>query len=183
MAVVDGFGSTETGVTGMSTGDGPEGRAGTGFTMDERMAVLDDDLQPVDPGSGAVGRLARRGRIPIGYYNDPEKTAETFVEKDGVRWVLPGDLRERGRGRRGRAARPRIDQHQHRRREGLPGRGRVSAARAPRRRATSWSSGCRTSAGATGSSPCVASAMARELTLEDAEGLRAQPARGLQAAA
>ncbi len=92
VAVVDGFGSTETGVTGMSTGEGPAGRAGTGFKMDERMAVLDDDLEPVEPGSGAVGRLARRGRIPIGYYNDPQKTAETFVEKDGVRWVLPGDL-------------------------------------------------------------------------------------------
>ena len=92
VAVVDGFGSTETGVTGMSTGAGPKDRAGTGFTMDERMAVLDDDLRPVIPGSGAVGRLARRGRIPVGYYNDPEKTAETFVEKDGVRWVLPGDL-------------------------------------------------------------------------------------------
>jgi acyl-CoA synthetase (AMP-forming)/AMP-acid ligase II len=92
VAVVDGFGSTETGVTGMSTGAGPAGRAGTGFTMDDRMAVLDDNLEPVEPGSGVVGRLARRGRIPVGYYNDPEKTAATFVEKDGVRWVLPGDL-------------------------------------------------------------------------------------------
>jgi acyl-CoA synthetase (AMP-forming)/AMP-acid ligase II len=92
VAVVDGFGSTETGVTGMSTGSGPAGRAGTGFTMDDRMAVLDDKLDPVEPGSGVVGRLARRGRIPVGYYNDPEKTAATFVEKDGVRWVLPGDL-------------------------------------------------------------------------------------------
>jgi len=92
VVIIDGFGSTETGVTGMSTGAGPAGRAGTGFTMDERMAVLDDDLQPVEPGSGAIGRLARRGRIPLGYYNDPQKTAETFVEKDGVRWVLPGDL-------------------------------------------------------------------------------------------
>jgi 3-oxocholest-4-en-26-oate---CoA ligase len=92
VVVVDGFGSTETGVTGMSTGEGPRGRAGSGFTMDDRMAVLDDDLQPVPPGSGVVGRLARRGRIPLGYYNDPEKTAETFVEADGVRWVLPGDL-------------------------------------------------------------------------------------------
>jgi acyl-CoA synthetase (AMP-forming)/AMP-acid ligase II len=92
VVVVDGFGSTETGVTGMSTGAGPAGRAGTGFTMDERMAVLDDNLEPVEPGSEVVGRLARRGRIPIGYYKDPEKTAATFVEKDGVRWVLPGDL-------------------------------------------------------------------------------------------
>jgi acyl-CoA synthetase (AMP-forming)/AMP-acid ligase II len=92
VAIVDGFGSTETGVTGMSTGEGPAGRAGTGFTMDERMSVLDENLEPVTPGSGEVGRLARRGRIPMGYYNDPEKTAATFVEKDGVRWVLPGDL-------------------------------------------------------------------------------------------
>ncbi len=33
-----------------------------------------------------------RGYIPLGYYNDPEKTARTFpVDKAGVRWVLPGD--------------------------------------------------------------------------------------------
>jgi acyl-CoA synthetase (AMP-forming)/AMP-acid ligase II len=36
--------------------------------------------------------LARRGRIPVGYFNDPEKTAATFLTVDGVRWVLPGDL-------------------------------------------------------------------------------------------
>jgi acyl-CoA synthetase (AMP-forming)/AMP-acid ligase II len=92
IAVVDGFGSTETGITGTSSGVGPAGRAGSGFTMDERTAVLDDNLDPVTAGSGVVGRLARRGRIPVGYYNDPEKTAATFVEKGGVRWVLPGDL-------------------------------------------------------------------------------------------
>ncbi len=56
------------------------------------MAVLDENLQPVQPGSGEVGRLAMRGFIPLGYYNDPEKTARTFlVDKAGVRWVLPGD--------------------------------------------------------------------------------------------
>ena len=38
------------------------------------------------------GRLARRGYIPLGYYNDPEKTAATFAVADGVRWVLPGDM-------------------------------------------------------------------------------------------
>jgi acyl-CoA synthetase (AMP-forming)/AMP-acid ligase II len=46
----------------------------------------------VAPGSGEIGRFARRGRIPLGYYKDEEKTAATFVERDGVRWVLPGDL-------------------------------------------------------------------------------------------
>ncbi|MGH2728340.1 MAG: AMP-binding enzyme, partial [Actinomycetota bacterium] len=42
--------------------------------------------------SGVVGRVALRGRIPLGYYNDPEKTAKTFVEAGGERWVLPGDM-------------------------------------------------------------------------------------------
>ncbi|MHB8516537.1 MAG: AMP-binding enzyme, partial [Dehalococcoidia bacterium] len=41
---------------------------------------------------GVVGRLARRGRLPLGYYKDPEKTAATFVTVDGVRWVIPGDM-------------------------------------------------------------------------------------------
>jgi acyl-CoA synthetase (AMP-forming)/AMP-acid ligase II len=36
--------------------------------------------------------VARRGHIPLAYYNDPEKTAATFVEHDGERWVLTGDV-------------------------------------------------------------------------------------------
>ncbi|MCC6847729.1 MAG: acyl-CoA synthetase [Deltaproteobacteria bacterium] len=82
--IVDGFGSSETGTLG--------NRTGSTFRVNEQTAVLDDRLRPVEPGSGVIGRLARRGHIPIGYYNDPEKTAATFVEVDGVRWVLPGDL-------------------------------------------------------------------------------------------
>ena len=42
--------------------------------------------------AGEVGRLAQRGHVPLGYYNDPGKTAETFFEKDGKRWVLLGDM-------------------------------------------------------------------------------------------
>ena len=41
--------------------------------------------------AGVVGRLARRGHIPLGYYKDPEKTAATFPVVDGVRWSVPGD--------------------------------------------------------------------------------------------
>ena len=39
-----------------------------------------------------IGRLALTGRIPLGYYKDPEKTARTFVEAEGQRWVMPGDV-------------------------------------------------------------------------------------------
>ena len=41
---------------------------------------------------GEPGRIAQRGHVPLGYYNDPKKTAETFFEADGERWVLLGDM-------------------------------------------------------------------------------------------
>ncbi|MBV9043334.1 MAG: AMP-binding protein, partial [Acidimicrobiia bacterium] len=62
------------------------------FNARPETAVVDHDFEPVTPGSGQVGRLAVRGRVPIGYHNDPEKTARTFVEHNGVRWTLPGDM-------------------------------------------------------------------------------------------
>jgi acyl-CoA synthetase (AMP-forming)/AMP-acid ligase II len=69
--------------------------AGTGqrFRLTENMSVLDDDMRPITPGSGQVGRLARKGAIPLGYYKDQVKTDSTFVpDPDGVRWVIPGDF-------------------------------------------------------------------------------------------
>jgi len=54
--------------------------------------VLDENFEEVAPGSGVVGVLARGGNIPLGYYNDPVKTAETFVvDPRGKRWSIPGD--------------------------------------------------------------------------------------------
>jgi acyl-CoA synthetase (AMP-forming)/AMP-acid ligase II len=91
--IVDGYGSTETGVVGNERREpGGDAPSAAHFAVDDRTAVLDDDFKPVEPGSGAVGRLARRGRLPIGYYNDPEKTAATFVEVDGQRWAMSGDF-------------------------------------------------------------------------------------------
>ena len=55
---------------------GPD--AGPRFTPSSR-AVLGDDRRPVAPGSGLVGRLARHGHMPLGYYKDASKTAATFV--------------------------------------------------------------------------------------------------------
>ena len=45
---------------------------------------------PVAPAE--VGRLARGGNVPLGYYKDPEKTAATFIEVDGRRLSVPGDF-------------------------------------------------------------------------------------------
>ncbi len=53
--------------------------------------VLDDNLQSVVPGSDTVGMAYSTGYSPIGYYNEPEKSAETFVDIDGVRHVKTGD--------------------------------------------------------------------------------------------
>lgn len=63
--------------------------------------VSDDLSRRLEPGEGG-GWLARRGRIPLGYLGDAEKTARTFPVIDGVRWSVPGDradLLEDGRVR------------------------------------------------------------------------------------
>ena len=85
--IADGFGSSETGVLGSKAG-----RGGATFVVNDQTAVLDENGELVPPGSGVAGRLARRGFIPLRYHKDPEKTAKTFVEAGGVRWVLPGDM-------------------------------------------------------------------------------------------
>ena len=55
--------------------------------------VLDENLRIVEAGSGVVGKVARRGNIPLEYYKDPAKSAETFVtDADGVRYSIPGDF-------------------------------------------------------------------------------------------
>ncbi len=71
-------------------GSSPE--AGLRFSVNARTAVLDENLRPVEPGSDAIGHVAQRGHVPLGYYKDPVKTAEVFVEVEGERWVLLGDL-------------------------------------------------------------------------------------------
>jgi acyl-CoA synthetase (AMP-forming)/AMP-acid ligase II len=91
--LADGFGSSETGAQGgqrIQPGERAEGL--TRFTpMGDGTTVLDDDLRPVTPGTDEIGRVALTGRIPLGYYGDPDATARTFVEHDGRRWVLTGD--------------------------------------------------------------------------------------------
>ena len=91
VVVLDNFGATETGFQGRATPDSsPE--AGLRFAMNEQTAVLDERLRRVPPGSGVVGRVALTGRVPLGYYGDPDRTREVFVEVEGRRWALPGDL-------------------------------------------------------------------------------------------
>src|SRR4051812_14036888 len=90
LLVVDGYGASETGGQGQSVvvagGTVPSAPR---FRVGDDTQVLGPDLRPV--GVGVVGRLARRGRIPLGYYKDEAKTDATFPLVDGVRWAVPGD--------------------------------------------------------------------------------------------
>jgi len=86
---MDRFGSSESGAQGTVE----DGAGGPRFVMGDDTTVLDDDLRPLAPGDGRIGRLARTGRIPLGYYRDEAKTAATFpTDEHGVRWSVPGDL-------------------------------------------------------------------------------------------
>ncbi|HWC33551.1 MAG TPA: acyl-CoA synthetase [Mycobacteriales bacterium] len=91
LMVVDGFGSSETGIVGSKLHVTGDTTTAPTFTVNDQTQVLDDSGRPVEPGSGQVGRLARKGFVPLGYYKDEAKTRATFLEVDGERWVLPGD--------------------------------------------------------------------------------------------
>ncbi|MFG2344668.1 acyl-CoA synthetase [Streptomyces phaeochromogenes] len=88
--LLNNFGSSESGFNGTATEDsGPD--RGFRIRVNSRTQVVDPaTYEPVPVGE--VGRVAQRGHVPLGYYNDPKKTAETFFEKDGARWVLLGDM-------------------------------------------------------------------------------------------
>ncbi|WP_117211260.1 acyl-CoA synthetase [Allorhizocola rhizosphaerae] len=88
--ITESIGSSEIGfggigfVTKETENDGPK------VTPGPHTIVVGDDGRPVGPGT--VGRLARGGHVPIGYYKDPEKTAQMLIEIDGVRYAMPGDF-------------------------------------------------------------------------------------------
>ncbi len=90
--MLDNYGSTETGFQGRGGGDHKSFGQGLTFEMNERTTVLDDNRNVVQPGSGVFGKVALRGHVPVGYYGDPVKSAETFVEIDGERYSITGDI-------------------------------------------------------------------------------------------
>jgi len=87
-------GSTESGFNGLRLVEkGNTALAGGGLINVDRgpdTIVIDEDNRPVHPGE--VGRMARGGNVPLGYYKDPEKSAATFITVDGRRYSVPGDL-------------------------------------------------------------------------------------------
>ncbi|MBV9660902.1 MAG: AMP-binding protein [Acidimicrobiales bacterium] len=86
----DSLGSTEGGAMGTTrstrTAIDPTGS----FQLLPGAKVLDQDGAPVAPGSGVAGAVAGR-TLAFGYYGDPELSARTFQEIDGVRYAVAGD--------------------------------------------------------------------------------------------
>ncbi|MBN8814352.1 MAG: AMP-binding protein [Sphingomonas sp.] len=69
-----------------------DGESATGsFSLTPTCAVFTEDGRRVAPGSDERGRIAIGGHIPLGYYKDPAKSAETFPIYEGARWSVPGD--------------------------------------------------------------------------------------------
>ncbi|HZR14544.1 MAG TPA: acyl-CoA synthetase [Acidimicrobiia bacterium] len=95
LIVTEAIGASESGSNGytMIQAGKTAMKGGPTVTAIRDTVVLDDDLNPIEPGSGKVGKLARKGNIPIEYYKDPEKSAATFVTApDGTRYSIPGDF-------------------------------------------------------------------------------------------
>jgi 3-oxocholest-4-en-26-oate---CoA ligase len=85
VVLFDSLGSSEASGFAIST---PE--AGV-FRPMPTTRVFNDQMEEVTPGSDTIGIAYSGGYTPVGYYAQPEQSAETFVEKDGKRYVKTGD--------------------------------------------------------------------------------------------
>ncbi len=91
MVLIDAMGSTE-GSMGVSTASRAEMSQTARFQMNESVKVFNDNDEEVAPGSGEMGMIGTPGNVPLGYYKDPVKSAETFREIGGERYSFPGDF-------------------------------------------------------------------------------------------
>jgi fatty-acyl-CoA synthase len=90
VVVLDGYGASETG--GMAFDARSRAATPEGFTPSAGGGVVSADRSRfLVPGDEEVGWTARRGRVPLGYLNDREKTGATFPIVEGERVAVPGD--------------------------------------------------------------------------------------------
>ena len=90
LTLINGYGSSETG--NMGFGHSRHDTRTDTFTLREGGLVLSEDYSHfLRPGEREIGWAAREGRIPLGYFNDPDATRKTFPVVDGKRVVISGD--------------------------------------------------------------------------------------------
>ena len=96
--LIDAVGSSETGATGVNihTKDGKLKDSGGGpkFAKPDFSEILNLDTKEIIPPSDTqtIGYLARKGHVPLAYYKDEEKSKKTFIEVNGERYSIPGDM-------------------------------------------------------------------------------------------
>ena len=90
MILMDTIGSTEGGMGG-STSSRENPAETAKFNINPGVIILADDGEILEPGSEKIGLIGTAGLVPVGYYKDPEKSAKTFKEVNGIRYSFPGD--------------------------------------------------------------------------------------------
>ncbi|MGB0907677.1 MAG: AMP-binding protein [Maricaulaceae bacterium] len=92
VTIFDSMGSTE-GSIGVSVGSRETMKTDqtARFRLAPTSRVMTEDGREIKAGSGEAGLLCNGGMVPIGYYKDEAKTAETFRTFNGVRYSVPGD--------------------------------------------------------------------------------------------
>ena len=91
MVLRDNLGSSESIGIGAALSTGEQTTRTASFELGEFTKVLDENGEEVAPGAEQPGRLAVAGPIPLGYYKDPKKSAETFVTYGEKRYAIAGD--------------------------------------------------------------------------------------------
>ena len=96
--IIDAVGSSETGATGVNihtkNGKLKDSGGGPKFNKPDFSAILNLETQQIIPQSDTetIGYLARKGHVPLAYYKDPEKSKKTFIDVEGERFSVPGDM-------------------------------------------------------------------------------------------
>ena len=91
VTMLDSLGASEGLMSRSAAKSGDEKISAARFAVNDRVKVVTAEGVEVGWGTEEVGMVAVGGRIPLGYYKDPEKTAQTFRLVNGVRHSIPGD--------------------------------------------------------------------------------------------
>jgi len=92
VTILDTLGSSETGAQASQCVNMGHSVSTTHFVMKAGAAVLNEGLSAIlEKGTVEKGWAARKGHVPLGYYQDDKKTAKTFPVIGGDRYSVPGD--------------------------------------------------------------------------------------------
>ncbi len=91
-ALIDILGASEASGFGYAVARAGQVPPTGAFQPAPKTVLIDPDTGEVLPPGPGEGLLARSEPFAVGYYRDPQKTAETYRTIDGVRYAVPGDF-------------------------------------------------------------------------------------------